>query len=803
MTRPSPMLAHPRHYVTTISLLTGILGSGPVRAQDIQYGPWLQDVRVDGISVLWRADEVESTSPEVVVTSLAGNELARVNAQSSSVNGQVVYTAQLSGLQSGTRHLYSVHSGATTTETLSFRTAPAAGSSSFRFYVAGDSRSDPAHWGLVAQRILEDLEQDPDRHQTVLLHTGDLVADGSVAGDWDQLWPPARELLARLPMYTAFGNHEDRNTATSDAFLYGYFSHPASQSGSTDEKWFALDYADLHVATIAMYDDTGYQSGPQNTWLSADLAGAAQLASVHWRIGLVHFAPWSLGGHVESEAADLRATLHPLYRDHGVPLVLGGHNHLYARYEPVDGVAYVTSGGGGAPLHTDTYTPWSGASLATSAAVFQFLAIDVEPGAMTLRAVDSQGQLFDVASYGGTTGNRPPAAVAGPDQRAQVGDLVTLDGSGSVDPEAVPLTFGWTQRSGPTVVLDESNPARPQFLATRAGRVQFHLRVSDGQHTSPPDLVQIEVSDQVLVLDAIADTFVDSATPDTNNGSATVLQVDDAPSTARAYLRFVVPPQVAQVQRATLRLFCVNAGAPPSVRTSPDLSWAEDAPTWNQAPAVDAANRGALPAGSVDAWSEVDITPAVVGSGPITLVLIPTGGDGADFESREGAHPPQLVIAATLESMDAGSTDSAASDSGAGDADAGITDAGSSDTGPGDVVTADSIPRDAPTVDVATGDNQLPDLDQADQIFADAQVGTDTHVLDAAILDRAAPDALQEVGVGDTSPSDAPHTGKDGASNQDPTAAACGCSGAPGPRTLPAVLLLVLWLRRRAHPRRL
>ena len=47
---------------------------------------------------------------------------------------------------------------------------------------------------------------------------------------------------------------------------------------------------------------------------------------------------------------DLQKYIHPILQQFGVPLYLNGHNHNYAR-AVVDGIQYLTSGGGGAPSY--------------------------------------------------------------------------------------------------------------------------------------------------------------------------------------------------------------------------------------------------------------------------------------------------------------------------------------------------------------------------------------------------------------------------------------------------------------------
>ncbi|MDQ3903770.1 MAG: discoidin domain-containing protein [Thermoproteota archaeon] len=93
--------------------------------------------------------------------------------------------------------------------------------------------------------------------------------------------------------------------------------------------------------------------------------------------------------------------------------------------------------------------------------------------------------------------NAAPVANAGPDQIVNSGSLVTLDGSASHDPDGDPLTFAWTQTSGPSVMLSNSGTSKPSFtspsnLATDTLLI-FNLTVSDGRGLSSTDSVQITV----------------------------------------------------------------------------------------------------------------------------------------------------------------------------------------------------------------------------------------------------------------------------------------------------------------------
>lgn len=125
---------------------------------------------------------------------------------------------------------------------------------------------------------------------------------------------------------------------------------------------------------------------------------------------------------------------------------------------------------------------------------------------------------------GGGTQNSAPTANAGPDQSLEVGSLITLDGTGSSDPDGDTITFAWEFESKPSdsqVSLSDDSAQSPTFTADVAGDYVVQLVVSDGTASSDPDTVTVQVSDanQPPVADAGPDQSVTTGDSVTLDGS--------------------------------------------------------------------------------------------------------------------------------------------------------------------------------------------------------------------------------------------------------------------------------------------
>jgi K319L-like, PKD domain/CARDB/Fibronectin type III domain len=93
--------------------------------------------------------------------------------------------------------------------------------------------------------------------------------------------------------------------------------------------------------------------------------------------------------------------------------------------------------------------------------------------------------------------NQPPAANAGPDQNVNQGASVTLNGTGSADPDGGLLAYSWLQTGGTPVTMDNPGSAQPRFVANTGGAstsLVFRLTVTDPGALSASDQCSVVVS---------------------------------------------------------------------------------------------------------------------------------------------------------------------------------------------------------------------------------------------------------------------------------------------------------------------
>jgi hypothetical protein len=198
---------------------------------------------------------------------------------------------------------------------------------------------------------------------------------------WDvEFFIPEKDVMSRSCLFPSIGNHE----GTAENYL-DYFYLPSESSGS--ERYYSFDYANAHFVIIDTYS-TFSAGSTQYNWLVSDLAANQ---SKRWLFAVFHKPPYSSSSH--GSDLTVRNTLCPLFEQYGVDIVFNGHDHDYER-SYVNGVYYIVTGGGGAPLYANAYSSWT----QFSASEYHCCKIAISGNLLTLQAIKPDGTVIDTFS---------------------------------------------------------------------------------------------------------------------------------------------------------------------------------------------------------------------------------------------------------------------------------------------------------------------------------------------------------------------------------------------------------------------
>jgi DNA repair exonuclease SbcCD nuclease subunit len=263
-------------------------------------------------------------------------------------------------------HYHILVDGVVQSDDYTFRTAASPNMDRFSFVVYGDTREQHNVHREIVDLI---IEMAPD----FALHTGDLVDDGRTPRFWDTFFEIERELMARVPLFPALGNHELDSDLYRDAFYL-----------PGNERWYSFDYANAHFVCIQADNIANLNaSSDQIRWLQNDLATTDR----PWKIAFFHVPPYS---SIERANDPLvQEVLAPILAEHGVQVAFNGHDHGYQRLV-VDGVTYVITAGGGAPLYAFS-TPHP--SLVEHSTAYHATRVSIDGEILTAQAIAITGEV--------------------------------------------------------------------------------------------------------------------------------------------------------------------------------------------------------------------------------------------------------------------------------------------------------------------------------------------------------------------------------------------------------------------------
>ncbi len=163
----------------------------------------------------------------------------------------------------------------------------------------------------------------------------------------------------------------------------------------------------------------------------------------------------------------------------------------------------------------------SAATLSNTTAIRPVFTVDL-PGTYIAQLIVSDSNLSSApAQVIVSTSAIPPIADAGLAQSITTGVVVTLNGSGSTDPNGLPLSYAWSLIAvpqGSQASLQNANTATPSFTADLAGNYVAQLIVSDSEYSSAPATVLISTGDLPPIANAGSSVSASPGTAVTLNG---------------------------------------------------------------------------------------------------------------------------------------------------------------------------------------------------------------------------------------------------------------------------------------------
>jgi hypothetical protein len=184
--------------------------------------------------------------------------------------------------------------------------------------------------------------------------------------------PYARLLEAGLPFYAVLGNHDEPNNR-----FYKHFN-------MNGERYYTV--ARRTVRFFAL--DSNLMDAQQVAWLDAALAQHDE----PWKICFFHHPLYSDAGR-HGPDVELRVLLEPLLVRHGVQVVFTGHEHVYERLTPQQGITHFIEGSSG-QLRKGDVRPSS-----TVAAAFDqdqtFMLVEIAGDLLFFQTISRGGRVVD------------------------------------------------------------------------------------------------------------------------------------------------------------------------------------------------------------------------------------------------------------------------------------------------------------------------------------------------------------------------------------------------------------------------
>lgn len=300
------------------------------------------------------------------------------------------HTARISGLKPATMYAYRVGDGTHWSEWHQFRTASRE-PEPFTFVYFGDAQNAVRS---LWSRVIREANQHAPR-AAFMLHAGDLIDRANRDAEWGEWFGAGGWLNGMIPTIATPGNHEYSSLLSKH--WRTQFSFPLNGPKGLEETTYWLDYQGARIVSL----NSNEKVEEQVEWLRKVLTDPAR---PKWTIATFHHPIFSAAKSRDNPK--LRDAWRPLLEQHGVDLVLQGHDHAYNRsnlggpdnVNVPEGVTrknsntvYVVSVSG--PKMYPLQEEWKVPRVGSGVQLFQV--IKVSPAAIRYEARTATGHLYD------------------------------------------------------------------------------------------------------------------------------------------------------------------------------------------------------------------------------------------------------------------------------------------------------------------------------------------------------------------------------------------------------------------------
>jgi len=331
------------NYPLSQETITALKGAG---GQDVPATiltePYLQNVKKDGITIMWELSGTEASHIEYGSDVSYGDTVSGTYISSGA--GTCIYKAVLTGLNAGATYHYRLVKGAEVRADQTFTTAPI-GNANFTFGAWSDSQGTnhgtyPADLYEPTKKMMEHMAGEVDFG----VSTGDLCEDGHSYSSVKEFYIDrvVKYLGQTKPWFNAWGNHDMQ----PNSIIRKFADMPSKDRGAPYHAGygnFSFDYGGCHF--ICIDDDYPNNTDPERwdwTWVENDLI-QANANNARFIFLFTHRAPYYERWYTGEET--VRNNLVPLMEQYGVDICFSGHMHAYERGY-LNGVYYCVTGGG-------------------------------------------------------------------------------------------------------------------------------------------------------------------------------------------------------------------------------------------------------------------------------------------------------------------------------------------------------------------------------------------------------------------------------------------------------------------------